>query len=526
MLRPWQHVPPSDLDQRVFGALVVADHYLRRVKAVLDFEVVRPLLAECYPSTTGRPAIEPVLLLKLEFLEYHYNLSDREVIAQAAVNVAFRFFLDLSLDSGLPHHTLLTYFRERLGAEQHRRVFEAVVAQARQHGLVKDRLRLKDATHIIANIAIPSTIELVAQMRTQVLAAAEPLWAVWVVEQRQRAATLHVLTESLPDAERLLQRVVHLRQIVAEVEQRLHAEPAAAECHEAERTRLCQAMQLAQRVLADREERKKGEKADRVVSIHDAEARRGKHGDWYEGYLLDVATDADSEIITALNVLPANGDEGADAATLIAQEQQAHGNDVEALSMDGAGFRGTVLRQLSDPQRFHLEVITPPPAEPEHTQFGPEAFTLAAAADELTCPNGQKTRCRRRNEEQSGWQFTFSAKRCGPCPLRLQCLHNPEHKRRVVVKNDYEAEYRHARAKAQTPEYAQVRKQHPKIERKLGEMVRWHRARRARYWGRPKVLVQALLTAVVVNVKRMVHLLAALPDAAAGTVRAGLAGSG
>jgi N-acetyl-gamma-glutamyl-phosphate reductase len=41
-------------------------------------------------------------------------------------------------------------------------------------GLVRDRLRLKDATHIIANIAIPSTIRLVAETRDGVLEAAEP----------------------------------------------------------------------------------------------------------------------------------------------------------------------------------------------------------------------------------------------------------------------------------------------------------------------------------------------------------------
>ena len=187
MLRPWQHLPPSDIDRLVFEALVPANHYLRRVKAVLDFDKLRPILTACYPSTTGRPAVEPLLLLKLEFLEYQYNLSDREVIADAQVNVAYRFFLDLSLKSELPHHTLLTYFRERLGVDQHRQVFDAVVGQARQHGLVKDRLRLKDATHIIANIAIPSTIRLMAETREHLLAALLPLAPAQVEQERQRA---------------------------------------------------------------------------------------------------------------------------------------------------------------------------------------------------------------------------------------------------------------------------------------------------------------------------------------------------
>lgn len=525
MLRPWQHELLTDLDLQVFEALVPANHYLRQARAAIDFEVLRPLLAKSYPATSGRPAVEPILLLKLELLEYHYNLSDREVIAEAQVNVAFRFFLDLSLRSGLPHHTLLTYFRERLGPDQHQQVFDAVVAQARQHGLVKDRLRLKDATHIIANIAIPSTIELVAQTRAQVLAAAKPLWTEWVTEQQERAANLHVTTESLPDAERLLQRINHLRQIVVELEHRLDDRKAVGEGQEMEQ--LAAALQLAHRVLADREERTKGDKIDRILSIHDPEARRAKHGDWYDGYLLDVAEDADSEIITAVNVLPANGDEGADAARLIAHEEQTHGNDVAGLSLDGAGFRGDVLRELTDPEGLNLEVTTPPPPE-KWTVFSPEAFTLDAQCEELTCPNGEKTRRRTYLESDHGWRFSFTAQQCAGCPLRSQCLQKPEQQSgRAILKNDYEAEYRHARAKAQTLEFARTRKEHPKIERKLGEMVRWHRARHARYWGQGKIKIQALLTAMVVNVKRIMQLLTAVPEVViAGTVRAELVPQG
>ena len=56
---------------------------------------------------------------------------------------------------------------------------------------------------------------------------------------------------------------------------------------------------------------------DRSRSVVDPDARRGKHGSWYDGYLLDVAIDSDSERITALNELPAKGDEASDAAELV-----------------------------------------------------------------------------------------------------------------------------------------------------------------------------------------------------------------
>ena len=76
-----------------------------------------------------------------------------------------------------------------------------------------------------------------------------------------------------------------------------------------------------------------------------------------------------------------------------------------------------------------------------------------------------------------------------------------------VRESDYEAEHKRAREKATTKAYEAVRREHPKIERKLSELVRWHGGRRARYRGQLKVLCQELITAVVVNAKHMVQLL-------------------
>src|SRR5947209_4429763 len=64
-----------------------------------------------------------------------------------------------------------------------------------------------------------------------------------------------------------------------------------------------------------------------------------------------------------------------------------------------------------------------------------------------------------------------------------------------------------ARAKARTPEYEQVRRAHGAGERKLGEMVRRHGGRRARYRGLARVLMQQLMIGAVVNIKRLVKLI-------------------
>jgi transposase len=511
LLKPWKYIPPTELDERIFAALVPADHYLRRVKAVLDFTRLRPLLAQAYPASTGRPAAEPLLMLGLEFLQYHYNLSDRLVVARAQSDVAFRFFLGLGLDSGLPHPSLLSYFRQRLGPQLHQQLFHALLAQARERGLVKDRLRLKDATHVIANIAIPSTIRLIAQTREQLLDAASAFLPAWVAEHRLVALAIRSSTADLEDDERLLQRVTHLRQVAVHLDRVVGDWPAEAD--EVEQARLRQALALAHEVLADREEGAQ----DKVLSVHDTDARRGKHGDYFEGYLLDVSMDADSQLITAVDVLPGNGNEGANAAELVRQEERAHGNDVQALSQDGAGYRGEVLRELTEAEGLGLEVFVPPTEQPATGKFTPEQFTLGEHGTTLTCPAGQSTRWKQR--EANGVRFIFAQSACSACPLRQRCLSGPSKQRRSVAKSDYEAEYRAAQEKAKTTAYAEVRRQHPAVERKMNELVRWHRGRRARYRGLGRVRTQGWLTALVVNVKRVVLLLAEAA-AAGGMVRA------
>jgi len=520
MLKPMDYIALTDLDREIFDATVPPDHYLRRVKQGIDFASFRARLAPSYDPDRGRPSIEPLLLLKLEFLQFEYGLSDREVVAQSQVNMAFRCFLDLSLKSALPDPSLLTHFRARLGPEVHQQVFQDLIAQARRLGLVKDRVRLKDATHVLANIAVPSTLTLVAQVRDRLLEAAAPFAPERVASEREELERLRTATADLPDAQRLVHRVAHLRTVVAWADEWFRTAFAAAP--EPESARLRAALDLAHKVLHDRDD---PEAKDKVISVQDPQARTGWHHQWFNGYLLDVAMDAESELITAIDVLPANADEAADARGLIEQEERAHGNDIETLSIDGVGFRGELLEQWTDAAGLGLEVIVPPPEPAVAGGFPPEAFTLDAAEKQLTCPAGKTTRTRQRNPHGTGWQYRFSAHDCDGCPLRQRCLTNPEKaRRRTVIKNDHEAAYRAAREQAKTPRYQEVRRLHPRVERKLGELVRWHGARQARYRGRAKVLIQGLLTGLVVNVKRLLKLVAAGSGSTMGTVRAGWSG--
>jgi transposase/phage-related protein len=508
--------PLPEFDRQVFDLGVPSDHYLRRVAAHIDFERFRPRLAEAYSAGLGRPAVDPVRMLKILFLRFHYKLSDRQVMERTKTDMAFRWFLDLPLRARVPNHTDGTYFRERIGADRFAQVFQELITQAREAGLVKDRLRLKDATHLIADAAAVPPLQLAAQVRERLLQAATPFFADWVQAQRAEIETLRQTTAEFSDDERLAARIEHLRAMAAQLQERAAALPPPTPSDRS-RLGLQRAWAVVDKLLADRSD---PQAQDRLTSAVDPDARVGKHGSYFVGYLLDLAIDADSELITSLNVLPGNGAEAADAIRLLEQEETAQGNDIAGLSMDGAGYHGPVLRELTAPQGLNLDVTVPPPRLAQRTTFGPERFSLKvidAQHSEVTCPHGQTTRKRSRTRQGTGYRYQFRTRQCAACPLRNECLENPASKRgRVVVKNDYEAEYAQVEAKAQTPEYEATRRTHAKVERKINELVRHHDARRAFFRGLPKVLTQALLTALVVNVKRMVNLLTAgVPRAAA-----------
>lgn len=512
MLREeYYQVQLTEFDEEIFASLVPRDHSLRKVLQVICWDDFYPLLTPYYCPDKGQPAIYPVLMLKLEFLRYYANLSDSQVIERAKTDVAFRYFLQIGVREPLPVPSLLSIFRGRLGREGFRQVFDKVVGMAREHGLVKDRLRLKDATHVIANIAVPSTLALVAQVRDKLLAAAEPFDAVRTEGERINVELTRERTEGQNNEQRLVARVTHLREILGWVDELAVPEEEDAATQRCWQT-LVERRRLAHKILADQENPEKGHP---TISTVDPDARRGRHGDWYEGYLVDILMDPDSELITQINVLPAGGDEAGDAVELIRREEAAHANHIEAVSIDGAGFNGPMLRELEAPEGLNVNTFVPPPKEKPSKIFTPDDFLEDAERGHVTCPAGQTSSYRYRNREDRGWIYKFRYSTCEQCPLLWRCMKNPPKDRmgKNVRKNDYEEEYRRAREKATTAEYAQVRAEHPKVERKLGEMMNRHGGRHARYHGGPKVLVQEFMAGMATDVKRLVRLVCAPPVA-------------
>ena len=490
----------SKEDVRIFDTLVPFDHWTRLADTHVDFLALRETLEPLF-SDEGRPAIEPVLFIKLELIMFHDNLSDSQVFRRAKTDLAYRRFLGLGCEDHLPDVSTLGRFRARLGADGHQELFHELLSQARGYGLVKDRLRLKDATHVVADIAIPAGLQLIAQARNKLLAAAEPFDAERVAGERVRIESIRTTTDTCGNEARLVARVEHLRDILTWVEE-------LSSPHEADENPTWQSLRaatnVARKVLAGHDE---PNEPGKIRSTVDPDARRGRHGEFYDGYMVDVLVDADSELITAINVMPANGNESADALLLVEQERSAHGNEIENLSIDGAGYDGPVIRELESSEGPNVKVFVPPKDSGNRGKFPTQEFELSDDGSCVTCPAGEQSQYKQRDESQHTTAYRFNTETCHSCPLKSQCI-NPNQKHgRSVRKNDYEPEYEMIRQRARTEEYAEVKREHPRVERRLGELVNRHGGRRARYRGTGRVLVQQILGAMTANLNRMLRLL-------------------
>ncbi len=138
-----------DLDE-----VVPPDHLVRQIDGVLDLGWVHKELAPYY-SHTGRPSIDPVLMIRMLIVGYVFALrSERRLCAEVRVNLAYRWFCKLGIEDKIPDHSVFCRARHERFRESDalRRVFEGVVAMCIAAGLVGGEAFSIDASLIKADV--------------------------------------------------------------------------------------------------------------------------------------------------------------------------------------------------------------------------------------------------------------------------------------------------------------------------------------------------------------------------------------
>ena len=134
--------------------LVPQDHLLRKIDRAIDWSFIYDLVEDKYSYDQGRPSLDPVLLLKIPFIQYLYGIrSMRQTIKEIEVNMAYRWFLGLDVRDSVPHFTTFgkNYTRRFKDTDLFEQIFQRILEECYKFKLVDPTEVFVDATHVKAH---------------------------------------------------------------------------------------------------------------------------------------------------------------------------------------------------------------------------------------------------------------------------------------------------------------------------------------------------------------------------------------
>jgi len=489
----------------LYDRIVPIDHLLRKINQVVDFSFAQQILEDKYHPDIGRPAEDPEFMLRLCLLQYLYGDSDRQVIENAKLNLAYKYFLGLAVDEEVPDYTTISYFRaQRLGEEKFRVVLEQIVRQCINKGLVKGKRQIIDSTHVIANISLSSLTGLVRKCRENVLKTIEKqdtkIAEKLGLKELQKAKKVKFASTE----EGLQQEVAAAGELLDSVTAELKAKKITPT------EELKKDLGLLEKAVVDREEDAK----DKLLSPVDPDARTGKKtSNKWPGYKVHLVMEEESGIITGVETTPANETDGSQLKPLLKEQEEVHSIKPQELTADKGYDWGENLELLDINHTIANISLSKQTNRNGASYYTADDFLYDPENIKLMCPAGHiSTSCYSEilYNNKSGYAFQFKASLCNVCSLKPKCVKN-KRGRRVYI-SYYEPYFRQARERLASEEGKQAYRNRYKIEQKVADLTRYCGLRRCRYRGLGRANIHTLLATTVCNIKRMVKLLWGRPD--------------
>ena len=436
--------------------LVAEEHFLRKLEAELNLSFVYEETARLYSRKTGRPPIDPVVLVKYLLVGYLYGIpSERQIEARCADSNSMRWYLGLDLDGRVPDHSTISQLRRRKPSfrKVFRRLFEEVVGQCIAKGLSSGRVVGTDSTHVKANASRSS--EYLAEMREEPGAYWERLDA---YEE-----------EGLEELERRTGK---------------------------------------RRKQRTKQIKKDSRRSHKRVSRTDPESGHMKRPGKPRGphYLAHQTVDCDHGVILGVTVTP--GDVH-DSVPYLGHLEQIHRNvlPIRTATADAAYDFPLAHREL-EKLGITFCVRPQPFADRTEVEFKRDAFFYDETQDLYRCPNGKELRVKGLYRSASGvyWEYWADRVDCQGCPLRAKCLSEKDKRgARKLLDTYFRPTVRKNLARQNEPDYLDaLRKRQIWCEGTFAAQKWGHNLTRVLRRGLEAAEDHCLLSATALNLKRMI----------------------
>src|SRR5246127_3709229 len=332
-------------------------HLLRLIEKHISFAFVRQQLKDRY-SEMGRPSIDPELLLRILLIGYLYGISsERKLVEELRMHLAWRWFTGLGFDQEIPHHS--TFSKNRQGRFQESKLFEElfeqIVRQCVEVGLVEGKHLSVDGSFVEANAAKESRVP----------------------------------REQLVEAAQVNQSV---RQYLGELEQQ---NPTEEPVHQQDQVSTT-------------------DPDSTYATKGGTPARLG----YYDNYLVDNQS---CVIVGVQATAARMSQETVAAQDMLAGFARWQGRERASVAADTTYGNGEFLQWLADRSITPYMRTRDSIHRKNSPFFGPERFTYQPEHNRYICPAGQVLNYGGRVYRNHAFNYIGSRKKCGPCPLRPQC---------------------------------------------------------------------------------------------------------
>jgi transposase len=437
-------VQQHELEMVSVESLVPSEHLLRKIDGVVDFGFIRDRVKHLYAENNGRPALEPVVLFKLLLLGYLYGVrSERQLMREVEVNVAYRWFLGMRFRDKVPDASTLSQNRRRRFAEStiYQEIFDEIVTLAVNKGLASGAVLYTDSTHLKAS----------ANKNKYDLAQ------VAVKPQEYLAALDQAVTED---------RAAHGK---APLKDKPETEPETKEI-----------------------------KVSRTDKDSGYMVREGKPKGFF--YLDHRTVDGRHAIVTDTYATPANVHDAVPYLGRLDRQRERFGFTIRAAGVDAGYATAAVMKGMEERDIYGVTGYR----RPTHREgyFHKRQYRYDPQIDVYICPNGQLLSYRTTNRE--GYrQYHSDPEQCSVCPVRGKCTES-KNRTKVVTRHVWEQSRERIDKHRLDPVGKRIYKRRKEtVERSYADAKQLHGHRYARMRGLVKVQQQCLLAATAQNIKKI-----------------------
>jgi transposase len=515
MLKMNHNYKENFFDEYVWNNFIDTDNKLVKIKEFIDLDFIEDLVEDSYKNDhfAGRDPIDPRILFLTCLLEFIEELSDVKAEEKLFAVPLYRWFVGLTPQDKVPDASTISFFRvNRMGEEKFKTAFDQIIKQLHAAGLISGEIQSQDATDMRADIALINVFQLINKGRLGLLKAVQK---VSPNKYRKLLEKSDIKIQKSPaDKQKHFEELIDAAGLVYDAVKR---SPKLLKDAEVQKE-----MDILGRILEERKDEcfdKEGKKQKKdnedkiigkMINPSDPDASWGAKSDkkFFSGYKVESNVDHKYDMITEIEVSKAGHPEEKSAPILLQRQKENLGIVPDNFTADAKYDAGNTRVEIKAVAPAGKEINLFIPLIPTKNKEG--GFTLDDfffENDNLVCPAGYPAEYMHSDEKKMSFEFKFNASVCNSCTRKSECTIS-KYGRRVLVSHT-QMERRLALSLNASEIYnIMYKEQHWKVEPRNADLKRYCGMGRARYRGLARVKIQACLSALAANLKKLAKFIA------------------